>query len=395
MTAKTPSEPAPILPLNSETCQGTSGSEYLARNPYSSGAYDTLCHDSGLPRTEKGGIDVEECLRRVRAGWGGSGTSPWALPSTGSPGHGCGTHLASARQCGDCIYKWPIWLACRGWVCPGCSPSRVRQMAMGAAIKLEAVLTTLILDGEYRGHRVGRRAAVRRAVLSPPRDRWPPVFQDEGHQRMKQLKKTARDLAQQKGFLGGCLVFHPWRDTNEKWRFDVEGPHFHLEGPSTWLESGGDDDQDEGWIFEVNPRWYRRVPVIFEVIAYDLTHVGVVPNRPAVTWWGAAHGRALGLEPRVLARIAALEDGSHAVCPQCNGTNTYTVMATSEDLELWGVKDRTRTPGRIREPPTQNRFVCDDCGTIEPVPPKKRPGSEIIEKPWTYRESRRQLNGQH
>ncbi|GAG73243.1 unnamed protein product, partial [marine sediment metagenome] len=137
-------------------------------------------------------------------------------------------------------------------------------MAMGAAIKLEAVLTTLILDGEYRGHRVGRKAAVRRAVLSPPRDRWPAVYDDHGHQRMKGLRKQARELATAKGFLGMCDPFHPWRDSDEKWRFDVEGPHFHVTGPATWLEPGGDTDQDDGWIFEVNPRWYRRAPEIFE-----------------------------------------------------------------------------------------------------------------------------------
>jgi hypothetical protein len=258
-------------------------------------------------------------------------------------------------------------------------------MAMGAAIKLESVLTTLILDGEYRGHQVGRNAAIRRAVLSPPRDRWPGIFDDTGHRTMKQMKKTARDLAQQKGFLGAVMVFHPWRDTREKWRFDVEGPHFHVDGPATWLEPGGDTVQDDGWIFKVNPRWYRRVPEIFEVIAYDLTHVGVVPSKPVITWSGAAHANALKLEPRVLARIKAVEEGSHAVCPECNGTNTHMIMATSEDLERWGVLDLGPHPGgRIREPPTQNRFTCDDCGTIEPVPPKKRPGSEIIEKPWLY-----------
>ncbi|GAG94833.1 unnamed protein product [marine sediment metagenome] len=82
-------------------------------------------------------------------------------------------------------------------------------MAMGAAIKLEAVLGTLKLDGEYRGHRVGRSAAVRRAVLSPPRDRWPAVFGMHGHYSMTCLKKAARDLAVEKGFLGGAIISHP------------------------------------------------------------------------------------------------------------------------------------------------------------------------------------------
>ncbi|GAG97548.1 unnamed protein product, partial [marine sediment metagenome] len=130
-------------------------------------------------------------------------------------------------------------------------------------------------------------------------------------------------------------------------------------------------DQDEGWVFEANPRWYRRVPELFEVVAYDLTHVGVVTGRPVLTWWGAAHGRALKLDRRVLARIKAIEDGSHVVCPECNGTNTRTVVAAPEDLERWGVLDPGRQPGD--RPPTQHRFKCDDCGHVdedglEPVP---------------------------
>ncbi|GAG94837.1 unnamed protein product, partial [marine sediment metagenome] len=143
----------------------------------------------------------------------------------------------------------------------------------------------------------------------------------------------------------------------------MEGPHLHITGPATWLESGAEDD---GWIFEVNPRWYRRVPEIFEVIAYDLTHVGVAPTKPALTWWGAAHGRALKLEPRVLARIRAIEEGSHAVCPECNGTNTHMVMATPDDLEAWGIVDRSRHPGRVRT--LVQKQICDDCGSSDRVP---------------------------
>jgi hypothetical protein len=199
---------------------------------------------------------------------------------------------------------------------------------------------------------------------------------------MDGLRKQARDLATAKGFLGTAMVFHPWRDSITKWTFNVEGPHFHLVGPATWLEPGGDTDQDDGWIFEVNPRWYRRIPEIFEVIAYDLTHVGAVPTKPVITWSGAAHANALKLEPRVLAWIKAIEGGSHAVCPACNGTNTHTVVPTHEELELWGVirpleraeRDRradpqhpairaaTRGGGEYRPAPVTR---CDDCGHVD------------------------------
>jgi len=208
---------------------------------------------------------------------------------------------------------------------------------------------------------------------------------------MKALRDQARDLAAAKGFLGGCMNFHPWRDSIERWRFDVEGPHFNVMGPATWLEPGG-DDEDDGWNFIANPRRYRRVPEMFEVIAYDLTHVGVVPGRPVLTWWGAARvegthpdpskRRGLKLDPRVLARIKAIEDGSHVVCSECNGTNTYTVMATPEDLERWGLGGRHRH-GRGA---VQHRFKCNDCGAgggTEPVPRERVAATRPV-NPWHY-----------
>jgi len=257
---------------------------------------------------------------------------------------------------------------------------------MGAAIKLEAVLGTLKLDGEYRGRYVNPSVAVRRAVLSPSPDRWGGVYDPHrGTALMRSLARQAREIAEGKGFLGGAVAFHPWRDSRVRWTFDVEGPHFHFTGPASWLDAA-DDDQvgDDTWKFIIMPRWYRRVPEIFEAVAYDLTHVGVSPTRPVLTWWGAAHGRALKLDARIRDRIKAIEEGSHAVCPECNGTNTFTIMATHEELERWGVRPRSHVGRGVQDPPRQYRFVCGDCGAVEPVP-EKTPGTEKIERPWRYR----------
>ena len=370
-----------------ETCNGPNNRLVHVRNQYSPGNQQKpesdLYKSSGMPRTDKGGIDVEEMLRRVRAGWSEIPGCPWYLPSTDIPGPGCKSKIGTAKGCGDCAHRWPIMASCRFWVCPQCAPSRVRQMAMGAAIKLEAILTTLIIDEEYRGHRVGRNAAIRRASLSPPSDRRHEMYGIFGHRIMTDLRKEARELAMAKGFLGLCEDFHPWRDTIEKWTFNVDGPHFHMTGPATWLESGGDTEPDNGWIFEVNPRWYRRAPEIYEVIAYDLTHVGVVPNKPVINWSGAAHGRNLKLDPRVIARIKAIESGSHAVCPKCDGLNTYTIVPTQEDLERWGIMKPLESTKREDPKGPQHPAIkmamrgagasqyhpapvtkCDDCGHV-------------------------------
>lgn len=272
---------------------------------------------------------------------------------------------------------------CQAWVCPSCAPTNVRQQAMATAIRVMAVRDTLIIQ-----HGQGRGLKVRRAVLSPPPERSRMAMDyDNGvravagvhyrkeppRRRVPGLRHQAMELAKEKGFIGGVLVFHPWRD-RQTWEFKYPGPHFHIIGMAHWLEEGDDD----GWLFKAsNAR--LRLGGVYDRMVYDLTHVGVAPSRPVVTYWG----RRVKLALAVVDRIEALETGHRHVCPECSGINTRSITPTMGELERWGLM---RPLERHRRELAQHRFKCDDCGHVdgtEPVPRKLGPEAEAV-NPWHY-----------
>ena len=418
MSSQNLAEPASNSPPQYVSCHRSSASE----NGIGIRTYLVpLSQSSTIPRTPEGAPDVDEMLRRVRSGWPGSGGSPWALPGTGSTGPRCGVHLGTAQSCLDCEHRWPVMTSCRAWVCPSCAPSRVRQQAMATAIRVGAVRDTLVME-----HGQGGGLKIRRAVISPAPERARMAMDyDHGlvamagvHHRKEPPRKArpglrnwAWELAEAKGFLGGVMVFHPWRD-RQTWRFNIPGPHFHVIGPAHWLEEG---DGADGWLFKASPARLRTGGV-YDRLAYDLTHVGVYPGKPVVTYLGAMNGRKVRLAYAVLDRIKALEEHRTHVCPACSSINTRSIIPTLEDLEEWGIM---RPLERHHRDLVQHRFKCDDCGHVDGLEPEPRqPGLEArAVNPWHYKdpdrqrvpggdhwtggdgwnpsESRRQLNGQH
>lgn len=300
-------------------------------------------------------------LMLVGDGWVGPDGTPWALPGTGGQGHGCGTHIGTAQECLGCQHHWAILTSCKAWVCLGCAPSKVRTQAMATAIRADGIRGALAApDG---------LVFTRRAVLSPPPERWEALRRvQNGHHLMTGLRRQAWDLAQSKGFLGGVLVFHPWRD-RQTWRFRHWGPHFHIIGPAAWLGEG-DTARDGGWFFQARAG-PMRLGAVYDRLAYDLTHVGVVPGKPVVTYHGAVHPnhrRGALLDQATKGRIAGLEGGRVHVCPQCASTNTRAYLPTWEELEAWGVIRPLERAERAQW--AQAALKCDDCGglALEPVP---------------------------
>lgn len=336
---------------------------------------DPLSRSSTIPRTPEGAPDVDEMLRRVRAGWPGSEGSPWALPSTGSPGPRCGIHLGTAQECLGCKHRWAVMTSCRGWPCSGCAPKRVRQQAMATAIRVAAVLDSLVLAG-------GDGLAIRRAVISPPQDRAQAVFdydngfmamagvhyrKDPPRRRRPGLRSRAVDVALAHGFMGGVVVFHPWRD-RQTWRFNVRGPHFHVIGPARWLAEG---DGEGGWLFKSTTA-RMRTGAVYDRLAYDLTHVGVVPSKPVLSYFGVVsptYRKGTLLDERIKARIKALEEHRTHVCPLCSSIDTRSIMATLEELERWGVIRPLERHWRQGppDPPRQAVLECADCGGVTGV----------------------------
>jgi hypothetical protein len=225
---------------------------------------------------------------------------------------------------------------------------------MATAIRVDAIRAALAApDG---------LVFTRRAVISPPPERSGHLRENRrGHHLMTNLRRQAWDLAQAKGFIGGVLVFHPWRD-RQTWRFRHWGPHFHIIGPAAWLGEG-DTARDGGWFFQARAG-PLRAGAVYDRLAYDLTHVGVVPSKPVVTYSGAMHHlyrRGALLDQATRDRIAALEGGKVHVCPQCASTNTRAYLPTWQDLEAWGLM---RPLERRRREAFQAALACDDCGAL-------------------------------
>jgi predicted RNA-binding Zn-ribbon protein involved in translation (DUF1610 family) len=265
---------------------------------------------------------------------------------------------------------------------------------MATAIRVGAVRDSLVLAGDDG-------LSIRRAVISPPQDRADLVFdydngfiavagvhhqKDPPRRRRPGLRNRAVELAMSKGFLGGVIVFHPWRD-RQTWRFNIRGPHFHVIGPARWLDEG---DGEGGWLFKASPS-RLRVGGVYDRLAYDLTHVGVVPSKPVLAYFGVVSPKYRNgalLDVRIKARIKAIEDHRTHVCPKCSSTNTTTIIPTIEELERWGII----RPLERRKQVAQYRFKCDDCGSVdgvEPVPKVRVPATRPVD-PRTYR---RKSNG--
>lgn len=334
-----------------------------------------LTRHSTVPRTPAGALDVEVALRWVREGWVRD-RSAWRLPGTGKPRPECGTWLACAIHCDSCQHRDPHFANCKSPTCPTCAPKWVRQGAMAKALTLEGHLATFP---------EGSGVAIRRAFITVDPARWDSFHGlARGFGVMKSARRTAIQIALEKGFLAGFIVFHPWRDKGT-WAFDERGPHFHVLGLAQWLGQG---DGEGGYNFIARPERYFRAWPVFDRLAYDLTHVGIAPRRPSVVAFGPKALTARTRLPAVLRdRIKSVESGLTWVCSNCGSTNTHTSPATWEDRAAWGLDNMDRLPPLA----VQHRFRCDDCGATEPVPekpvhlgPRERDWMERDRENWKY-----------
>lgn len=339
------------------------------------------CNPLAYPTKKGGGIDIDRVLEMVRAGYSGA-FAPWDLPATGRPENKCGRLMGTTGECLDCGHRWPVLISCKRPTCPRCGSSYVRRNAMAAAVRLRAVRATRVAEG----------MTIRRLMVSPPPDRWPAVFDGNianARRAMTGLRRQAIDLAKALGMRGGAVGFHPGRDSEERWTFNVRGPHFHFTG---FAAVTGPHRGDGGWVAKWGPKEYVPGPGLFNLLAYDLTHVGCSPNLPGLVWWGIAHHRVNPLPREARALIEALAEGVRLVCPECTSIHTRRTEATWEELGEWGFHEPVAHE-KPRGPPRQHRFVageCDDCGAewMEPIPEKPAPWAKPILKPWHYREPR-------
>jgi hypothetical protein len=153
------------------------------------------------------------------------------------------------------------------------------------------------------------------------------------------MRAAAIAVAKAAGYLGGLLIFHPWRcrDDGGKrlpgWYLQlgaqaIDGPHFHLE-TTGWNEGIEALFDATGWLVH-RCAWTDREGVYHGAVlededamvgcaVYALTHAGVGTWRDpesvdhsleTLTWWGSFATSVLKLEPEP---EADFED----TCPLC------------------------------------------------------------------------------
>jgi hypothetical protein len=97
-------------------------------------------------------------------------------------------------------------------------------------------------------------------------------------------------LAKKCGLFGGCSIFHPFREHEDKsWYWS---PHFHVLGFG-WVRHVKTLYEKYGWII-------KNVGVrksVHATLMYQLSHAGVHKDHHVVTWFGALSYNKLRVDP--------------------------------------------------------------------------------------------------
>ena len=105
------------------------------------------------------------------------------------------------------------------------------------------------------------------------------------------MRRKAIRIAKRAGMIGGCLIFHPYRqdDDNKLWRWS---PHFHIIGYG-WINPVY---KETGWIV----RNHRVRNNLGATAYYQLSHAGVKEGHHVITWFGTLSWAALRLPREIV-----------------------------------------------------------------------------------------------
>lgn len=151
-------------------------------------------------------------------------------------------------------------LHCWRLPCPNCGND--------VAMKRGADVEKKILAYASLESRAGRKAPqIKHWVISPPQEWAIEVIRDAD--RYPLLIAWVQSILIEGGFLGGAMVFHPWRLQDDEW---VLGPHFHVVGYG-FVNNRRIHEQTGCIVKQVHPG--ERIRSVRQTIAYLLTHAGI------------------------------------------------------------------------------------------------------------------------
>lgn len=227
----------------------------------------------------------------------------FSLPGTGAPGSECGEDVFF--WCKDCDKLFTIDDECGERECPHCSHIWARNEA--------EIMRGRLWDGRRHYYRKnGKRYRLHHCIVSyrmgVPRER----------RAYRNLRGFTIDLVRSAGLEGGCVVFHPWRESRDG-EYSVVGPHFHIFGLGSWVKSGTEvEPYNDDILFKRVRDFNARQKDPFE---YVLTHCGIAKGIHAVVWFGCL---AYNKMPRGEKERAAREEREirRRICPHCGRDST-------------------------------------------------------------------------
>jgi len=212
----------------------------------------------------------------------------WELPHSGSSYPSCGAFSGKIISCPNDLHHYIRYrkFSCHRPDCPVCYVDWVKRAAKSATERLS--------NANILYHKSGKNLGpIKHIILSPPQDQALNLIQTK--EGSLKLRKFAHKILQAHGFLGGCIILHPFRTLirfNGKWINEetantyqrkaiknlqdppikwVWGPHFHILGWGHLTKSDDFYDQTDGWVYKnLGPR-----KSVFATISYLLTHAGL------------------------------------------------------------------------------------------------------------------------
>ena len=193
------------------------------------------------------GLPGRDAALSERMGCGFKTQDPDRMVFTACPDHA--EHYIKAAR----IHCWRL-------SCPNCMNDVC--MKRGAQIE-KKVLAYADLQ-----RRAGLRVpALKHWVFSPPQEWAKEVMRDAD--RYPELVKLVQLVMIDNGFLGGVMVFHPWRLQDDEW---VLGPHFHIVGYG-YVDNRRIAKRYDCVVKQVHPG--ERIRSVRQTIAYLMTHAGI------------------------------------------------------------------------------------------------------------------------
>ena len=218
----------------------------------------------------------------------GSDIFYWELPHSGNSLPSCGQFSGKIIACPNDLHHYftPIKMSCHRPDCPICYPDWAHREAKSVTDRL----TNAVILYHKSGKNLG---PIKHIILSPPQARAIDLLQTK--EGSIELRTQANRILCDHGFLGGCVITHPYRKkirVNDQWVDEesannyqrkyinnhenlptiwVWGPHFHLLGWGHLTKSDDFYTQTSGWLYKnLGPRRSVRATIF-----YLLTHAGL------------------------------------------------------------------------------------------------------------------------